>query len=496
MWKRTCEVEMMHNPNPFDFVPFAESPLLYTPAALDGLGEMMSGYLEVRLKALTPLHVVGALRTQGTNQSLMYRQDGDVCIPGSTIRGCLRAFIETLTNGWASQATPEYPKQSGKRHIGYKTFEPYKNEFAGKPGQAPKPFWSQPALDAAYRPTPQANGSLDIAAYLFGIVTESANRAKPSDEDVLTRKGKIFVEDALLGAADLAGNQYWLPDINSRAFMGGGNPSLSSWWYFQPAQIRKRAPNVAEFVGGRYWGRKFYYHQDPVRCTQYYDKQKGHWHYDPKGEFQRVFLECVEAGQTSQHFRIYIDRLPQPLVRLLVMVLMPGANIRHKLGYGKAYGYGSVEFEIVAAKLRREGQASRIPGDLVDGTGEVLAWLTAGWGREELKAAKLEPLLDFAALAHLAQVCGWVDSETLLFTYPPFIDSRRDKSAQFQNAIRYSVLQDNLPAGIPHSDQITVSEAEARAIAAALFDRVKKPIHFRYYQERAAGWAIITRRRP
>lgn len=485
----------MHNPNPFDFVPFQESPLLFTPAAVDELGETMSGYLEVRLRALTPLHVVGALRTQGTNQSMMYRQDGALCVPGSTIRGCLRAFLETLTNGWVSQATPEYPKKRGERHIGYKTFKPYRNEFEGKRGQTPKPFWSPPALDGAYKPNAQASG-IDIASYLFGIVTESGKEKGADEEDVLTRKGKLFVEDALFAEESAAASGYWLPDINSEAFMGGGKPSLSSWWYFQPVQVRKRAPNVAEFVGGRYWGRKFYYHQDPTRCIQFYDKQRGDWHYDAKRDFQRIFLECVEAGQASEPLRIYVDRVPQPLVRLLTLALLPGANIRHKLGYGKAYGYGSIVFDLVAAKLRSDDPETRIPGDLVDWTSAMSAWAAAGWGREALKAAAIEPLIDFTALAHLARICGWVDSEQLLFTYPPFIDSRRDKSAQFQNAIRYAVLQDHLPAGIPRSDQITVSEEEARAIAAALFDRVKKPIHFRYYQERAAGWGIISRRQP
>lgn len=485
----------MHNPNPFDFVPLGESPLLFTPAELDGLGETLSGYLEIRLKALTPIHVVGTLRTQGTNLSKMYREEGEPCIPASTIRGCLRAFIETLTNGWVSQATPEYPREGGTRHIGYKTFEPYKNEFEGRRGQKPKPFWSQPAIDGAYQPRRQADGKIDIASYLFGVVTESSQDETTTDEDVLTRKSKLLVEDALFSEAALAGNQYWLPDINSDAFMGGGKPSLSSWWYFQPAQVRKRAPNVVEFVGGQYWGRKFYYHQDPVKCTDFYDKQKGHWYYDAKRDFQRVFLECIERGATSENLRIYLEQVPYPLVRLLVMALMPGANIRHKLGYGKAYGYGSVEFEIVAAKLRKDGDVSRIPGDLIDRTPFVLAWLTGGWEQETLETARLAPLIDVTALAHLAQVCGWIDSDKLLFTYPPFIDSRRDRSAQFQNAIRYSVFQENLPAGIPRSDPLTVSQAEARAIAAALFDK-KKPIHFRYYQERAMGWEIIARRRP
>ena len=483
----------MHNPNPFDFVPFQNSPTLFSPAELDGFGEQLSGYIDVQLKTLTPLHIVGTLRARGTNHSTLYREDGSVCIPSSTMRGCLRAFVETLTNGWVSQATLKYPKEPQKRHVGYRTFDSSENVDSSEDS------WLQPTLNDSYRADKREDKAIDVASYLFGIVAEGdveGRRVEDNEEDVLTRKGKLFIEDAFMDDSAVVENQYWLPDIDSDAFMGGGKPSLSNWWYFQPAQVRKRSPNVAEFVGGQYWGRKFYYHQDPVRCTQYYEKSQRSWHYAHDKDFQRVHLDCLEAGSTSETFRIYLDRVPEPLVRLLVMVLEPGSNIRHKLGYGKAYGYGSIEFSIQAARLRADNQGSRIPSGLTDYGEKLAKWRGVDWRNEALEAAGVARFVDGVALLHLARICGWDAKSELRFTYPPFIDSKRDQPAQFQNAIRYSVFKDHLPLGIPEGDQITVSDKDARDIAAALFDEVKKPIHFRYYQEQAQGWDVILARRP
>lgn len=101
-------------------------------------------------------------------------------------------------------------------------------------------------------------------------------------------------------------------------------------------------------------------------------------------------LECIEATSSS-NFRIYVDRLPKQLLQLLVLVLMPGTNIRHKLGYGKAYGYGSVEFEIVGAKLRGVEQLTRIPSDLSDHHSEILTWICSRMARRAIEKTSDQP---------------------------------------------------------------------------------------------------------
>jgi len=245
---------MSHYPNPFDFVPFPSAPILRTEEQFDSLGEKFSGYLELEIKALTPVHVVG--RVEGgaaENKSFFFRQDGLPCIPASSIRGCLRAFTEALTGGWISQANSEYPKIYRGRHVGFKTFE---------------------NIDPAFKPA-AISDKLDVASYLFGTVIEG----KQEEQEEQSCKSKVWLEDAYIPLEAIAFNEdWWAPDIGGGAFMGGAKPSASNWWYFRPAEVWKRnlrgTATVAEFVGKYFRGRKFYYHQDPVKCTQMYDPKR------------------------------------------------------------------------------------------------------------------------------------------------------------------------------------------------------------------------------
>ena len=219
---------MPHYPNPFDFVPFPSAPILRTEEQFDSLGEKFSGYLELEIKALTPVHVVGRV-DGGTdeNKSFFFRQDGSPCIPASSIRGCLRAFTEALTAGWVSQWTQDYQKVYGHapgmrnkgRHIGFCTFEDKNNRAL------------PPAVNIALKPDLR-EGKLDVASYLFGSVAEG----KQADQGEPARKSKLWIEDAYLDPTSMNGGGYWIPDIKmGNAFMGGAKPSASNWWYFKPA---------------------------------------------------------------------------------------------------------------------------------------------------------------------------------------------------------------------------------------------------------------------
>jgi len=498
-----------HNPNPFDFVPFQDKPSLYNPRELDESGELLSGYLEVTMKTLTPMHVVGSLRLNNDrdNQSKMYLQDGDPCVPASTVRGCLRAFIEALTNGWASQATDEYEKVQGifrkqeGRHIGYKTFENYETSYDFKGKRRTRN--ADPALSSEFDPSQstKTKDMFDIASYLFGIVIEPQDN-KQTDHKDNARKGKVYIEDVFFSGQSLNKDTYWYPDLKHTAFMGGGKPSKSNWWYFQPAEVRKRSTTIqtrngemelhlAEFVGGTYWGRKFYYHQDPVQCTKFYGPN-GQWHYDNDRPFERVNMECIERGVGSESFRIYVDRLPKTLLQLLVLALVPGETIRHKLGYGKAYGYGSVEFTVSRARLREVDSVNRVPEELEDWGPIISEWQEAGWATAVAESSELSKWVDQDALKHLAQVCGWLDIGKINFTYPPYNVGKRNDHRQFQNAIQFRDLPKEVSS---KGNKIILSSEKAFELAKELFKK-KKPIHFRLYQERSKGWDLIEARKP
>ncbi|GIK38057.1 MAG: hypothetical protein BroJett011_18900 [Chloroflexota bacterium] len=463
----------MHNPNPFDFVPFAASgPLLRTPDEYEALSKLrLSGYLEVKIKALTPVHIVGYQQGgESVGQSFFYSQNNQPCIPAASIRGCLRAFIEALTSGWVSQANLEYPKEYQEHHVGFSAFK----------------------TNPKFEPQTRQDKKIDVAAYLFGRVIEPKNDAQKNHKD-LARKSKIWIEDAFIDKMHIVDNKYWIPDIGGDAFMGGAKPSASNWWYLQPREIWQRdspGGKTAEFIGDKFWGRKFYFHQDPLKCVKYYDPATQNWSYRKKSPFYRVQLECLEQDVITDSFRIYFDKVPEPLVTLFVLCLLPGKNIRHKLGYGKAFGYGSIEFSLEAARLRNDNAKSRIPAPLTDLTNVIRGLSEHAWDKAKLKTSNLdETLIDWEALEHLARVLGWQDYDKLLFTYPPF------KEGYFATPVKFKEFISNVPAGVTTTPPVSVTSDQAWQIAEKLFNK-KKPLHFHYYQENAEGWSIISDRKP
>jgi len=482
---------MPHYPNPFDFVPFPSAPILRTEEQFDALGEKLSGYLELEIKALTPVHVVG--RVEGgaaEHQSFFFRQGDKPCIPASSIRGCLRAFTEALTAGWVSQATPKYPKEYRGRHVGFKTFE------TDVPKQSRRRRTSPPAVDPAFNPG-ASPGELDVASYLFGTVVEG----KQAEHEEQSHKSKVLVEDAYLPLEAITFDKvWWAPDIGGRAFMGGAKPSASNWWYFEPAEVWKRnlsdkngcpmldrfgrKQRVAEFIGDHFRGRKFYYHQDPAACVRMYHPDSKFWTYSVKKPFHPVQLESMLQDTVTQPFRLYLDRIPRPLFLLLlrVLLLQPGATMRHKLGYAKAYGYGSIEFALKSARLRTVSFG--IPKTL-----KPWKLVVGSWNEAALAKSELTDLIDRNALAWLARILGW-PHEGIIFLYP------RYKAQEFQQVVRYGQFSQKLTEqGMTARSPMMVTSQEARAVAEALWD-LKRPIEFQLYQEKAEGWDIIERRSP
>jgi hypothetical protein len=480
---------MPHYPNPFDFVPFPSVPILRTEKQFDALGEKFSGYLELEIKALTPVHVMGRVKGGAAEgKSFFFQQNNLPCIPASSIRGCLRAFTEALTAGWVSRSNPEYPKKYCGRHVGFNTFENYVPERGNR-------RTSPPAIDPAFKPG-AISDELDVASYLFGTVVEG----KQTKHEENSRKSKVWVEDAYLPLESITfSKDWWAPDIGGEAFMGGPKPSASNWWYFEPSEVWKRnlydkdgyplldrsgrPQQVTEFIGDHLRGRKFYYHQDPTACVKIYHPDSNYWDYNKK-IFHPVCLECIRQDVVTQPFRLYLDGIPRSLFLLLLRVLhlQSTATMRHKIGYAKAYGYGSIEFVLRSAKLRTANPG--IPKAL-----KLWKIVAGSWSEDALAHSELTDLIDQNALAWLARILGW-PHKNLLFVYP------RYQKQEFQSAVRYGQFKHELEdKGMPVADKMIVNPQEARSIAEALWD-LKRPIDFRRYQENAAGWDIIERRVP
>jgi CRISPR/Cas system CSM-associated protein Csm3 (group 7 of RAMP superfamily) len=479
-----------HNPNPFDFVFFADKPSLFDIKELGKDKDLYSGYLSVTLKTLTPLHIVGKQdpghpKGNKIGKSHFYKEGNFSCIPGSSIRGMLRSFIEALTNGWVSQAQettgkdikkPAYPKVYGTRgqkgrHVGFDSFKPEQN--------------LQPAIPPKYKPGSNEDGKIDIASCLFGCLLS---------EDKGGRKGKVFIEDAYFNS-EL--KEYDMVDINDSAFMGGAHPSASNWWYFMPkdiwnrtVRIQGRAPfDVAEMIGEEFWGRKFYFHQDPVECIRYYQnpqRSPDKWQSDNRRPLYSFKMSCLDKEKTVT-FRINVERLPKVMLDLLCLCLMPGEKIRHKLGYGKQYGYGSVTFSIDKVQVREENK----PLNITQPWCLDYDYSPPQWDKkDEFLILNGNPIIHQESLKGLAKILGRKPNENILCTYPPFT------TRYFKTPIRQHDYAAQTTQALPPKPNINSNQTAALIIAKNLWP-LKRTIHFLLYQYRSKGYRdIIMQRIP
>lgn len=478
-----------HNPNPFDFVFLSNHPALYSDEEIkhfEQTQDLFSGHLEIELTALTPVHIVGTQVPSSPGHSIersnFYKESSDYCIPGSSIQGMLRGFIEALTNGWISQAQekedpdPAYSKSDGQtnpqgRHIGFDSFKVTENTHSNG-----KKSFIGPGILPVYRP--DRTMGIDISSYLFGII---------SKEKGLSRKHKVEIEDAFFQKEAL--KDFPMVDINNTAFMGGAHPSASNWWYMIPKVILERRTgnghHVMELVGEGFWGRKFYFHQNPVECINFYTNSQQ-WPSNLKRPIYEYNAACLKE-KNKVCFNIYVKRLPKAMLDLLCLCLMPGENIRHKLGYGKQYGYGSVDFKIKKALMRKEKKDS--PFDLLkEEEWEFKAYNPCRWeARKDLKIAE-KSIIDESSLKNLARILNWQPTESILFSYPP------NSKKYFQTPIRYP--EDFKPLRLDGLIGNNLSEKNAIDVARQLWS-TKKTIHFHLYQARAKRYKeIVMKREP
>ena len=491
-----------HNPNPFDFVPFqpaSDGPQLKTAQRwLREHGNLLSGYFDLRVHALTPVHVASKQdssqqRMANINDSDIIfershfaRQQGQPAITGSTIRGMLRSFLETASNGWAGELTPYFLKKARERQLGFMSQD--SREEIRKEGRIEDLIdTSLPVLmHEHYLTSDQHDGGIDVASFLFGHVIG----------DGFVRKGRVAVKNAPISTAL---SDFKLPDIRGKAIMGGPSPSALTWWYQVPAGIRKRWKSArgreflaVDFLGKHWRGRKFYFHQNHQACLDWY-KNSQNW--PQANKLVPYPCECLPPGEETDIFRIRFEEVPEQLVALLFWCLQPGRKMRHKLGNGRPFGFGSMEFNIVEFNIVH-GQTA-LPA-LQNPTS--FNWTGAAMDQHGVMAC-----LHQNSLQHLAKILYYDPAQRLsqIFTYPTFNDRQFQGPKGFLPMIQEKDLHDALSAlsirtslrpRTAGTDSISQEHALqiARHIAEVLD---KKPaLHFEYYQQMATGYDEITSR--
>lgn len=506
---------MSHHPNPFDFVPFAPAgPVLKSAKEWLAFENLKTGYLELQIQALTPVHIVGTQEAKNTGHgqrqsreedkqncmllnSHFYRRHGQAFIPASSIRGLLRAFIEAACNGWASQMTPFYEKEKNKHAIGFGVTE--------IPPDSHTNLSLPLALQSEFKPEPTPDGKIDLASFLFGCV--SPEKEKQNDEGGRGWRGRIVIEDARVPAENLSGKTgpYLMPDVEDSAFMGGPHPRASSWWYQKPYAIqlrtvtvldkkaqKKRDVQVCDFIGVGFRGRKFYYHQDPQRCVDWY-VNSGEWKGRQDHPVYTFPVECLEAGKTTESFRFYFENVPEVLFKLLLLALQPGNRLRHKLGYGKAYGYGSLNFIVKGGVIRNQELVSTTALPVEENLKQIH---NALWDTAKLNNVGISQFLHRESLEKLAQIMWYQESLGKLFTYPPFTSEgfqvRPVNGLEIETILK--TIDKNLAQELVEDSFLKLDTKTARLIATKLINR-RPAVHFVVYQESAEGYKQIQERK-
>ncbi len=483
-----------HNPNPFYFVAFhkpdqpeegyepVEFPMVKSIAEWESpelFGECVTGFAEFELKALQPVHVAGeqqpgSIEGQMTGHSFFHRQGGVPVIPGSVIKGMLRSFIEALTCGHLVYANDDYPKVCGLdrnkqgRHIGFKLFKDDVNTHTKGGSKFERKMPPAAAEEVLLQDSRVAKDEVDLAHFLFGYVQGKHHHA-----------GRLAFEDVHLSSADVS-DEYSLVDLKKNALMGGPKPSASNWWYFHPDEIAKRVvtlPNgrvaeVVEPIGRKLRGRKFYFHQDAKRCVEWYMNRSNGWNTDrtPLYTYPAESL-CPGKGGT---FRLDFVHVPLGLLQLVLRSLDFGTNMKHKLGMGKAFGFGSCEFQLARVQARPSVSGFT---PLRDISSSILPTIDHVVYSDEYDACF--ELLNPGILGELNTILEY-DRDFVqqgpVFSYPPFGRGGFGVPASWQS---------NYGSGPRPATQEIVKEVYEQRPATSL----------EFYQKDARGWSTIDSRR-
>ena len=277
--------------NPYDFVridwrrpPERRRPAWHHRLTSATSQPLYSGQLEVDVYAETPLFIADPRAVpfdlRKPAESIRNRQ-GEYIIPGSSLKGLLRNVIETLGNGCLTLFDWRYERN--------------KINYFDK-------------VPAAFQ---HCNSNIDlcIACRMFGMLSERARGVF---------LGKINIGDACVYADKL--RKYDRP-IYTKALMEP-KPHHASFYLNETAQ------QIA--------GRKFYFHHSPDVALP---TEKGIVYMGSKPANRYIHpLDC----DTQFHFRIDFTNLETDEFAALLLAVTLEKDMRHKIGYGKPLGLGSV----------------------------------------------------------------------------------------------------------------------------------------------------------
>ncbi|MBV9228199.1 MAG: hypothetical protein JOZ18_02710 [Chloroflexi bacterium] len=285
--------------NPYDFVPLdtdhpprRQRPVWHhtlVPGTI-GSSKLYSGHLYLYIKAETPLFIhdtTSSMQDPDYPGQHLRNRWDEYIIPGTSIKGLLRTVVETLCSGCMTV---------------FRTPQEYTHN------PLPKDF--------SYC---QQNTSLCISCRLFGMMQKGQ------------RNAEVFLGKVNIGDAQAYENNPEFYGSIYTAVLDGPKP-------------RHRAFYLDE--QGRYIaGRKFYFHHPGEPRTE--SRLIAIRNTD---KYRNQHIEPLAIG-TDFYSRIDFTKLEADEFAALLLAIMLRPDMRHKIGYGKPIGLGSIQLLITRLQL-------------------------------------------------------------------------------------------------------------------------------------------------
>lgn len=286
--------------NPYDFVcidwampPLREKPTWHYQLVGPGQQKLYHGQIELAIQTETPLFIHDPHARNEPTLSLR-NQQSDYIIPGSSLKGMLRSVVETLGRGCLTLFDGNYePIKKNGRFAGYEA--PYKE------------LVSRDFLRCTN------NNELCLSCRIFGMMRpgrrEDDNTERESGNGKNLFLGKVNIGDGrALQTSPLYKKMYTLD-------LMGPQPHHDDFYLDSTKQ------NIA--------GRKYYFHHanNPVdvgRATRY-----------------NHYIQPLDKGTTFQ-VRLDFTGLTTEEFAALLLAITLEEGMRHKIGYAKPLGLGSV----------------------------------------------------------------------------------------------------------------------------------------------------------
>lgn len=354
--------------NPYDFarIDWARPPERRLPVwhhRLTGqqTQRLYSGQLEVDVYAETPLFIADPRSVSPDPQKpaqSMQNQHGEYIIPGSSLKGMLRCLVETLGNGCLTLFDGRYERG----RVDYTR-----------------------ALPDGFQHCDN-NTKLCIACRIFGMLMERTRGVF---------LGKVNIGDACAYTDEI----YRYEPIYTLALMEP-KPHHASFYLDEPGK------HIA--------GRKYYFHHSPDL--------------EPLAEKKIIYMAGKPANRyiqpldrdTKFHFRINFTNLEGDEFATLLLAIVLEEHMRHKIGYGKPSGLGSIY--LFPTRLTLVDYASRYTQQEENRGVSVLEEQHALWQFVNEQIRTFNKQFVPVALEDLRRIWRWPPNPDVDYYYP----SKRD----------------------------------------------------------------------